>query len=396
MSVKQRPGSGGGRSGFLPACLVAGLSLGTGGIAAGPGAGEEVPSVQVVRVPHGGYQPVAALDEQGVIHLVVHVGAAELGDLAYLRSADGGKTFAAPLTITSEATRACAFGAVRGAQLALGRGGRVHVAWNGPAGKDGVPAPMLYTRLDESGTRFEPPRDVITRHHGLDGGGALVADAAGRVWVAWHAPETPGGDESTRRVFVARSEDDGRTFAPETAISAEGSGVCPCCGIAAFVRGEGLGIVYRTASKGENRDTLFCQMAPGMAGYQRLDRWKSPACVMSTYATAASPRGTLVALESQGAVRFTLPGEGAPPACTTAPGDSPARKHPVIACNAAGTVLLAWLSGSDSARGGVLEWQLFDAERRPLAGSTGSVEEVPVWDRPAAVARADGSFVLFY
>jgi len=361
-----------------------------------PLAAQGVPRVSPLRAPRGGIQPLAAVDAQGVIHLVLYVGEAERGDLVYLRSSDGGKTFAEPVPVNTEATRACAFGAVRGAQMALGRDGRVHVAWNGPAGEDPHGSPLLYTHSDDAGAKFEAPRNVITEHYGLDGGGALVADSQGHVWVAWHAPETAGGGEASRRVFVAKSEDDGQTFAPETALSPVGSGVCPCCGIAAFASGDSLGVVYRSASKGENRDTLFCSMGPGSAGYQRLDRWKSATCVMSTYSVASSPRGALVAFESQGAVRFARPGQGAPAASTTAPGDSLARKHPTIACNDEGELLLAWIAGADAEQGGVLEWQLFGADDQPIEGGTGSRDDVPVWDLPAAVALPDGRFALFY
>lgn len=357
----------------------------------------QAPAVRVVRAPEGAIQPRVARDAEGGIHLVTYSGEALGGELWYARSSDGGRTFGERLALTTPETRACAHGAVRGAQLALGRGGRVHVAWNGAASKAPHGAAFWYTRLDDSGTRFEPPRDVVAEHHGLDGGGALVADPAGPVWVAWHAPETPGGGEAARRVFVARSDDDGRTFGPESAASPQGSGVCPCCGIAAFVVGDALGLVYRTARDGEKRDTLFCSTGPGSAGYQQLDRWKSAACVMSTFAVASSPKGTLVAFESQGAVRFARPGLGAPPPpSTTAPGDSTARKHPSIACNDAGQVLLAWIAGGNAQAGGVLEWQLFGADGQPLADGSGRREDVPVWDLPATLALADGSFLLLY
>ena len=356
----------------------------------------QTPSVRVVRIPDGGIQPRVARDAEGALHLVAYVGEALAGDLWYARSADGGQTFGARVPITSATARACAYGAVRGAQLALGRAGRVHVAWNGAAGKEPHGTPFFYARLDGPDARFEPPRDVVVEHHGLDGGGALVADAGGRVWVAWHAPETAGGGEASRRVFVARSDDDGRTFGPESAVSPTGSGVCPCCGIAAFALGEALGVVYRTAKDGEKRDTLFCSMGQGSAGYQRLDRWKSPACVMSTYSVASDSRGTLVAFESQGAVRFTRPGTGAPAPSTTAPGESAGRKHPSIARNDAGQVLLAWLAGPSAESGGVLEWQVFAADERPIEGASGRRDDVPPWDLPAALALADGSFVLFY
>jgi prepilin-type processing-associated H-X9-DG protein len=82
---------------------------------------------------------------------------------------------------------------IRGAQMALGKYGRVHIAWNGHAPEKGsyMEAPMLYTRLNDAGTAFEPERDVITFARGLDGGGSVAADDQGNVYVAWHAPK-PG------------------------------------------------------------------------------------------------------------------------------------------------------------------------------------------------------------
>ena len=63
--------------------------------------------------------------------------------------------------------------------MALGADGRVHVAWMGsataePRGPDNL-APMLYARLNRSGSGFEPQRNVVTRAFGLDGGGTIAA-----------------------------------------------------------------------------------------------------------------------------------------------------------------------------------------------------------------------------
>ena len=43
----------------------------------------------------------------------------------------------------------------------------------------------------------------------------MGADDAGNVWVAWHAPEPGSRGEEHRRVWVARSSDEGKTFAAE-------------------------------------------------------------------------------------------------------------------------------------------------------------------------------------
>ncbi len=233
--------------------------------------------VELHRTPADGIQPRAAVDEAGVLHLVYFRGDAAAGELEYVRSSDGGRTFTEPIRVNSEAKSATAIGNVRGAQIALGRGGRVHVAWNGtPRGKKETG--MLYTRLHDSGTRFEPERDLAGKHHGLDGGGAVAADGAGNVWVAWHAPDG-GKGEVDRRVFVARSKDDGATFERESAASEKGRGVCPCCGLgAAATEKGGVAILYRTAFDGDRRDTtlLLAGEPGGSFRAELVDEWRVP------------------------------------------------------------------------------------------------------------------------
>ena len=68
-----------------------------------------------------------------------------------------------------------------------------HVAWMGsnqaePKADGGTATPMLYSRLDDAGTCFEPQRNIIQAHPGLDGGGSVAADPLGNVYVTWHAP----------------------------------------------------------------------------------------------------------------------------------------------------------------------------------------------------------------
>ena len=128
-----------------------------------------------------------------------------------------------------------ATGTIRGAQVALWRGGRVHVAWNGPGGArpanpiKGVP--MLYARSNPKRTAFEPRRNLMRRTSGLDGGGSVAADREGNVYVGWHGrvEDAPEGEKG-RRFFVARSKDAGATFAPEEPTLSRETGACGCCG----------------------------------------------------------------------------------------------------------------------------------------------------------------------
>src|SRR5215510_13958584 len=132
--------------------------------------------VKLLRTPNGGIQPQAALDERGVLHMVYFSGEPQGGDLYYVRR-DAGKTeFTSPLRVNSEPGSAVAIGTIRGAQLAVGKNGRVHIAWNGRHNPDGNGAPMLYARMNDARAGFDPQMNVMQFSGGLDGGGSIAAD----------------------------------------------------------------------------------------------------------------------------------------------------------------------------------------------------------------------------
>jgi len=124
---------------------------------------------------------------------------------------------------------------------------------------------MLYTRLNDPGTAFEPQRNVMQFAVGLDGGASVAADNFSNVYVVWHAnPENNG--EAHRRVWMARSGDDGKTFAREVAVDPEMKqgveeeprGACGCCGMRAFAdERAALYILYRAATEQIHRDMVL-------------------------------------------------------------------------------------------------------------------------------------------
>jgi hypothetical protein len=143
------------------------------------------PNVTTIRTPDGGIQPQVAVDDDGAVHLIYFKGDPAHGDVFYVRSIDDGKTFSPALRVNSQPGSAIAVGTIRGAHLAIGKGHRPHVAWNGsgtaePKGP-GDANPMLYARLNDAGDAFEPQRNVISRYYGLDGGGSVAADREGNV-----------------------------------------------------------------------------------------------------------------------------------------------------------------------------------------------------------------------
>jgi len=216
---------------FRIATLIA-LNCVLGGIARG----DDPPRVAFLRFPEGAYQPQALVDRAGAIHVVALSGDAGAADVMYYRLPAGSLNFLRGIRVNSQPGSAIAIGSIRGAQMALGRDGRVHVVWNGsdsarPRNPLGG-TPLLYSRSNPEGTAFEPQRNRMARTSVLDGGGSVAADESGNVYVTWHgsAEDAPPG-EIGRQLYLARSTDDGQTFAPERAIREESTGVCPCCGV---------------------------------------------------------------------------------------------------------------------------------------------------------------------
>src|SRR5688572_28737303 len=95
-----------------------------------------VPEVSLLRTPNDGIPPQAVVDKAGRIHVVYFKGAARAGDLFYVRKE---AEFSQPIQVNSKAASAIAVGTIRGAQIALGKNGRIHVAWNSADGRE-----MLY------------------------------------------------------------------------------------------------------------------------------------------------------------------------------------------------------------------------------------------------------------
>ena len=428
--------------------LALAVVLGTALLA--PAARADLRLVRVSRLPDGAIQPQAVTDQDGVIHLIYFKGDPMHGDVFYVRSADGGAAFSAPLRVNSQPGSVIATGTVRGAHIAVGRNGRVHVAWMGSGKAEpraaGKSAPMLYARMNDAGDAFEPQRNVIQHRPGLDGGGSIAADADGNVYVAWHAPrEGQGGSghhgynakrdhvpphaqdkkgeadqhrgdpkhshtsphakagngEADRHVWVARSSDDGRTFAPEVVANPKPTGVCACCGMRVFAGAGGrVYILYRGATEMVNRDMHLLVSDNNAASFEtvKVHPWKIGKCVMSTAAFSGGSGGVVAAWETREQVFFaSLAGkESEGPKELSAPGAGQNRKHPAVAVGHDGRFVLAWTEGTGWNKGGVVRWQMFEKGGRPIEDQTGQLEGLPPWSVSAVVAAPDGVFTIIY
>jgi hypothetical protein len=358
-------------------------------------------AVQVRRIPQHGVQPQVCVDTDGVVHLIYLVGDPAHSDIEYVRSVDGGASWSAPLRVNSQAGSTVALGSVRGPHLAIGRGNRVHVAWMGssiaePKAPRGI-APMLYSRLAEDGKAFEPQRNVIVSHPGVDGGGSVAADQHGNVFVAWHAPAIFKGIEQDRRVWVARSIDDGATFATELSISDPANGACGCCGMRIFATDKGFFALYRGASEIVNRGMHLVEAGTNLEHPRdrEIDPMKFGACIMSTSAFGQASDPLLAAWETNGQVFWSRIDE--PVMRSHAPpGAGDRRKHPAVASSADGKVLLAWTERTGWNKGGSVAWQIFDRSGTPIADAAGRRDDLPAWDLPAVVCSSGGKWIVLY
>jgi len=358
------------------------------------------PVVTVFQTPDEGIQPQAVVDPRGFIHLVYFQGDPSGGDVYYatLTGRNGGvKRGAAEARVNSIAGSALATGTVRGAQIALGRNGIVHVAWHGskPLEGSGSPHPPVWYARSVDGKHFETQRSLSGAITGIDGS-TVAADRSGHVSVAWHGQGARPGEDG-RTVYLASSTNDGATFARATPATTAPVGACGCCGLKAiFDRAGTLNVLYRAATDSKHRDTTWLAIRDGVSSAPvRVHPWELEACPMSTYALADAGTEVAAAWETaQQIYSATLHSStGSVSGLAAVPGAG-SRKHPSIAVNAAGDRLLAWTEGTAWKRGGTFAWRITDRAGTELA-SAPDAGPVPAWGLVSAVAMPDGSFVIF-
>jgi hypothetical protein len=256
---------------------------------------------------------------------------------------------------------------------------------------------MLIARMNQQHTAFLPEQNVVRQAWVIDGG-AVAADRQGHVYVFWHAPGPGGEGEAFRRVWMARSEDGGRHFQPEVAVSPQADGVCGCCGMNALASGDGtVSVIYRTAREMVHRDEFLLTSHDGGRIFtaQDLGPWQVGYCVMSTADLEPCRTGLLAAWEQEKQVHGATLTKGKAEVEFTPGGSTGHRAHPVIAQDKNGNTLLAWTEGMGWQRGGSLAWQLYDRAGHAL-GPAGSAPGVPVWSLISVWARPGGGFVVMY
>jgi hypothetical protein len=216
--------------------------------------------------------------------------------------------------------------------------------------------------------------------------------------VFWHAPIPGKQGEEFRRVWVTRSENDGKSFETERIAWDQPTGGCGCCSLNAFADAAGrVYVLFRSAQEMTHRDMYLLQSSDHGATFRGSDisKWNVGYCVMSSEAFAAGPAVTYAGWETEKQVHFG-PIDPAKAVATDSAVSANAtnQKYPSLAVNRNGLLLVAWTEGMGWKRGGSLHWQVFDKGER--IGDPGSADGVPAWSLVAGYARRNGNFVVLY
>ncbi len=333
--------------------------------------------VTTVAVSDGGKPVVAKTDEGGTVHLLYD---SDEGP-KYAKSSDGGLRFGPPISVVGKAP------GIKGLEysawdMAVGKGGRIHVAMGTNAWKLKLPQDewgFFYASLDPGAAAFSPARNINRKP---SEGFSLAADNKGNVTACW----------LSGKLYANLSHDNGETFEPFIEIDTRFN-PCNCCTTSSAYGEDGeLAVLYREETNNE-RDMylILWDQDRGQTTRKRLSRtlWRIDACPMTYYAVVRERGGFVAVWPTKGQIYFArLDGMGdlSPPAEIKTPGRSGMRSGMVALSAPDGTTLVAWKNDGHTG------WQLYDVEGQ-ASGSPGFAKSSG--NGVAGVVGKDGRFILF-
>jgi hypothetical protein len=117
---------------------------------------------------------------------------------------------------------------------------------------------------------------------------------------------------------------------------------------------------------------------------------------MSTMALVEGPSGVVGAWDTDGQIYFARikPGTTDVTKPQSVPGAGRARKHPAVAVNARGEMVLVWTEGTGWQKGGALAWQVFDKAGKATSTRGRKEHAIPVWGLPAVVVTGRDFLII--
>src|SRR5260370_10707384 len=156
--------------------------------------------------------------------------------------------------------------------------------------------------------------------------------------------------------------------------------------------------LYRSATEGVHRDIYLLTSKDHARSFHGslLHKWNVNACPMSSMDFAENGRTVLGAWETGGQVYWARgSGRAHPSEPISAPGEGKGRKHPRLAINQNGEVLLVWTEGTGWQKGGSLAYQMYDSAGKPM-GEKQQLPGIPTWSFAASIAPPDVGCSIVY
>jgi hypothetical protein len=214
-------------------------------------------------------------------------------------SADMGKTWSPPRRIQQEPEPVAARGEER-PKIAFGSKGEIYIAYTKPIAKPHI-GEIRFVRSLDGGRTFSKPvtvhanRDVITHAFG-----SMIVDQAGRIYIAWI--DGRGAEEAKARrepysgsaIYYAVSADGGATFKGDYKVADH---TCECCRIGLTLNPRGNPVaVWRHIFAPNIRDHALVELTPA-GKLQPVTRvtfndWRVDACPHHGPSVAYAPDGT--------------------------------------------------------------------------------------------------------
>lgn len=333
--------------------------------------------VTLLPVPDHGRAVAARTDAEGTIHLLYN----SADGPQYVKSTDNGKTFSTAIPVVDEKSRKPKL-VFEGADMVVGKGGRVHVAMSTNAWQLKLPVEewaCYYANLDPGAKAFSRVRNLNRKP---SEGYSLAADDKGNVAACW----------LSGKLYANVSHDNGNTFADYVEINSAYD-PCDCCTTSAVFGADGkLAVLYREETHDE-RD-MYLVLWDQLRGELTRPRisstlWKIDSCPMTYYSVQRDKDGYVAAWPTKGEIylaRLDSKGKLLPPGEIKTPGRAGHRTGILALSAPDGSSLVAWKKDDK------LGWQLYDAKGQP-SGTTGSVKSAG--NGIAGVVDKDGKFILF-
>ena len=240
-----------------------------------------------------------AFDQQGVLWAV----SKEVADdgkpsLALQTSANFGKSWSPPRSIVQEPV--AARGDER-PKIAFGPAGELYLLYTSPAGqKNPHIGDIRFVRSTDGGKSFSAPLTVHANRDAIvHSFGSMVVDKKGRIFVAWIDSRDRDGAKARQQaytgnaVYYAVSTDGGKTFNGDFKVADHS---CECCRIALSLDAQGQPVMmWRHVFEPDVRDHAVAVLAvdgsPPKIDRATFDDWRVEACPHHGPSLAFGPDG---------------------------------------------------------------------------------------------------------